>query len=800
MWPSSILEKIGNTPLIPITRLNPYKNVQILAKMESFNPGGSIKDRIALSMIQAAEARGELSKDKIVAEASSGNTGIGLAMVCAVKGYRCLIAMSEAASIERRQIMQAFGAEILLTPAKQGTDGAIEAVYNLGREYPTRYFLTDQFNNPDNWLSHYNGTSLEIWEQTQGQVSSIVATMGTTGTLMGITRRMRELNPRVRMVGVEPYLGHKIQGLKNMKESYKPGIYDKNLPNAILNIHDDEAFEYTRRLAREEGLFVGMSSGAAFAAALQEAAFLKAGIIVVIFPDGGERYLSTGLFALPQKKENQDRVSGPHFYNSLSLKKEKFEASGPERRIGMYSCGPTAYEETHLGLCRRVLVSDLIQRFLESRGFEVIHVMNITDIDDKTIGEAMASKVPLSILTQDYIQKFLNDLSLLNVRPASFYPRASEHVEDMLEITRKLLEKGYAYIKHGSVYFDISKLSSYGCLSRIDRKGLDIGRTVDLDNYEKDNPADFTLFKRVTLQELKHGIGFQTEWGQVRPGLHIECVAMSRKYLGDLFDIHTSDKSLLFPHHENEIAVSMALTGKPLARYWLHSDLVYWKGKKISRANDNIVTLRELLEKGWSAREIRFFLLKTHYRKPIHYSCSALEEAARLLRKLNEFWYEVVLDSTDTLALNEAEERPTDTAQVKPDFQDSLTSVKTEFFSALEDDLNVANAITAILRLIKEMHILKRKRILSQAEKEGVCALLLEMDSILGVLDTSVKEPSYPPEAAKKLLVMRENAKKARNWEQADKIRKELQAMGLQPVDTPTGSYCIPYTMTRNCE
>ncbi len=797
MWPNSILEKIGNTPLIPITRLNPYKNIRILAKMESFNPGGSIKDRIALSMIQAAEARSELSKNRIVAEASSGNTGIGLAMVCAVKGYRCLIAMSESASIERRQIMQAFGAKILLTPAKQGTDGAIEAIYNLGREYPERYFLTDQFNNSDNWLSHYNGTSLEIWEQTQGKVNTIVATMGTTGTLMGITKRMRELNPKVRMVGVEPYLGHKIQGLKNMKESYKPGIYDKNLPDAVINIHDEEAFEYARRLAKEEGLFVGMSSGAAFAAALQEAALLEEGIVVVIFPDGGERYLSTGLFAVPQKRDDKDRGNGLRFYNSLSLKKEKFEEAGTEKRISMYSCGPTAYEETHLGLCRRVLVSDLIQRFLEAKGFEVIHVMNITDIDDKTIGEAMASKVSLAELTQDYIQKFLNDLSLLNVKPATFYPRASEHVEDMLGITRKLLEKGYAYIKHGSVYFDISKLSNYGCLSRIDSKGLDIGRTVDLDNYEKDHPADFTLFKRVTLQELKHGIGFQTEWGRVRPGLHIECVAMSRRYLGETFDIHTSDKSLLFPHHENEIAISMALTGKPLARYWLHSDLVYWKGKKISRANNNIVTLRELREQGWSSRGIRFFLLKTHYRKPIHYSCNAIEEAARLLQKIDEFWYELQLCSSSPEDKKTNKQKETAATE---QLTQMISAARTEFLAALDDDLNVANAITALLKLIKEVHLIKRERPLLSEEKQAISGVMLEMDAILGILDRRILNPSYLPNEAKKLLNLREQAKQARDWVQSDQLRNQLQQLGFSVVDTPEGPYCIPHATAPKCD
>ncbi|MBW1671637.1 MAG: cysteine synthase, partial [Deltaproteobacteria bacterium] len=378
----NILDTIGNTPLVRIRRLDTGKKVTILAKIESFNPGGSIKDRIALSMIERAEERGELTKNRIILEASSGNTGIGLAIVSAVKGYRCLIAMSEAASIERRKIMRAYGAEILLTPARLGTDGAIEAVYKLALENPDRYFCTDQYNNPDNCLAHYHGTAPEIWEQTGGKVDVVVTAMGTTGTLMGITQRFRELNPKIRIVGVEPYFGHGIQGLKNMKESYRPGIFDKRLPDDIVNVHEDEAFELTKRLAREEGLFVGMSSGAAMAVALSEAAKLEQGLVVVIFPDGGDRYLSTGIFSVPQVEE-ADQAKALQLINTLTRRKEIFEPLNPGK-AGIYSCGPTVNEFAHLGLCRRLVVADLLKRTLEYQGYEVTHVMNITDLDDKT--------------------------------------------------------------------------------------------------------------------------------------------------------------------------------------------------------------------------------------------------------------------------------------------------------------------------------------------------------------------------------------------------------------------------------
>jgi cysteinyl-tRNA synthetase len=321
----NILEKIGNTPIILINRLNPVKKVKVYAKLESFNPGGSVKDRIALSMIETAEKSGDLTPDKIVLEATSGNTGIGLAMVCAVKGYRCQLVMPESASIERRMIMEAYGAEILLTPAKRSTDGAIEQAYIMAREHPDRYFLTDQFNNEANWQVHYRTTGPEIWEQTKGKVTDVIATLGTTGTAMGLCKYFAEKHPKVRVTAVEPFLGHKLQGLKNMKESYKPGIFKKNLPFQITNIPDDESFKMSRELAHREGIFVGMSSGAAMCAALTRAEQIKDGLIVVILPDGGEKYLSTTLFsAKEEEKKETAQEEQLRFYNSLNKKKEVF--------------------------------------------------------------------------------------------------------------------------------------------------------------------------------------------------------------------------------------------------------------------------------------------------------------------------------------------------------------------------------------------------------------------------------------------------------------------------------------------
>ncbi len=292
----NILKTVGNTPLVRINKLNPNKNVELYVKLERFNPGGSVKDRIGLQMIEAAEKSGELTKDKIILEPTSGNTGIGIAMVATVKGYKTLFVMSEGVSIERRKILKAFGANILLTDPKKGTDGAIEKAYTMAREEPEKYFMPDQFNNKHNWEAHYYGTGKEIWEQTNGKITMFVAGIGTSGTLMGVSKRLREHSKHIKIIAAEPLLGHKLQGLKNMKEAYKPSIYDRAWLDKKVPVNDEDGFEMARRLAKEEGILVGMSSGAAMHVALEEAKKMHDGLIVVLLPDGGEKYLSTTLF------------------------------------------------------------------------------------------------------------------------------------------------------------------------------------------------------------------------------------------------------------------------------------------------------------------------------------------------------------------------------------------------------------------------------------------------------------------------------------------------------------------------
>jgi len=292
----NILDLIGNTPLVKINKLNPNPNTTIYAKLEGNNPGGSIKDRIARKMIEQAEENGELTKDKTIIEPTSGNTGIGLAMVAVVKGYKVEIVMSEAVSVERRKMLKAFGANIILTPADAGTDGAILKARQLIKQHPDKYFMPDQFSNKYNKIAHYETTAKEIWEQTNGNIDYFVSAIGTSGTIMGVGMHLKTRNPNVKIVCAHPVRGHYIQGLKNMEEAIVPTIYDPSKIDEEVMVETEKAFEMTRKLAKFEGIFAGMSSGAAMFAATETAKKIKKGNIVTIFPDRGDRYLSTNLF------------------------------------------------------------------------------------------------------------------------------------------------------------------------------------------------------------------------------------------------------------------------------------------------------------------------------------------------------------------------------------------------------------------------------------------------------------------------------------------------------------------------
>ncbi len=292
----TIEESIGHTPLVELKRINPHSKVRILAKLEGNNPGGSIKDRPALFMIRQAEEAGLLTPEKTILEPTSGNTGIALAMIGAARGYKVKLTLPGCVSTERQHVLEAFGAEVVVTCAKQGTDGAIRAAHQILADDPDHYFMPNQFANTANWQAHYETTGPEIWQQTEGGVDAFVAGMGTTGTLMGISRYLKEQRADLQIVGIEPPMGHAIQGLKNMKEAIVPQIYEQDRLDQVLCVQDDEAFDMARRLAAEEGIFAGISSGAAVAGAVRLAQEMQEGTIVTIICDRGDRYLSTTLF------------------------------------------------------------------------------------------------------------------------------------------------------------------------------------------------------------------------------------------------------------------------------------------------------------------------------------------------------------------------------------------------------------------------------------------------------------------------------------------------------------------------
>ncbi|MCK9229625.1 MAG: cysteine--tRNA ligase [Syntrophales bacterium] len=758
----SILDLIGNTPIVRITTLNTADNVTIYGKLEGMNPGGSVKDRIALSMIEAAERTGDLAPGKIIIEATSGNTGIGLALVAAAKGYRIILAMSEAASEERKKILKALGAELLLTPAHLGTDGAIEMVYEMVRQKPDSYFAPDQFNNENNVLAHYHGTAEEIWRQTGGMVTVVVGTLGTSGTMMGISRRLKEYNPAIRIIGVEPFLNHRIQGLKNMKESYRPGIFDRSALDETVNVTDEDAFAMARKLAVVEGIMAGMSSGAAMHVALEKARTLREGVMVVILPDNAERYLSTELFA--DKEETTLAL-----FNTAGRAKEFFKPISPDRVL-MHSCGPSVHDVPHIGTHRRFVIGDMLARYLALKGLTVHHEINIIDMADNSVAKAGEAGMNLESYTDQHVRSFLRDMNTLNMSDDILYPRASRNVDAMIDLTQKLVEKGYAYEKLRSVYFDISRLENYGRLSGIDLGRVRHRKTIDDDDYEKDSPVDFTLFKRSTLDELKRGIFFKTRWGSVRPGWHLECAAISRKHLGETFDIHLSGTDIIFPHCENVMAIGMAANGSSPARFWLNAELVMRDGKKMSRSLSNTFTVEDLLARGYGGKEIRYFLLSSHYRKPLNFSFESLDTAAGSVRRINNF-------------IQRLQERAP--GKGSGDIYQQVYDARQAFMSLMDDDLNISGALATLFTFIKSVNKPLSEGTLDEGEGNAVLDVMKVIDAVLGIMNFETHRPGADIDD---LMAARSRARARGDWSEADRIRDELAGRGILLHDTADGT------------
>ena len=456
-------------------------------------------------------------------------------------------------------------------------------------------------------------------------------------------------------------------------------------------------------------------------------------------------------------------------YNTLTKRKELLK---PVKRkaIKMYSCGPTLYDYPHIGNYRAYLVSDVLKRYLRSRGYKVKHVMNITDVDDKTIRGAKKAKTTLKSFTRKYENAFFEDLKALNILPADKFPRATEHIPEMIEIIKKLIKKGVAYkAGDGSVYYNVRKFKDYGKLANIDIKKLKTGASgrIDADEYSKEDVHDFALWKAHRPEDGK--VFWATDLGKGRPGWHIECSAMSMKYLGDTFDIHSGGVDLVFPHHQNEIAQSEAATGKRFAKHWLHNEWLLIEGQKMSKSLGNYYTLRDVLKKRYSSVAVRYLLLSTHYRQQLNFTLKGLEAAKNAVERLQE----LVRNLKSTKAKKNDEEITL-----------MITKARENFNKVMDDDLNISEALAAVFDFVKDIN--KSLEIgISKSDADDVMTLLEDFDEVLGVIDFS-EDVSITKEQ-RQLISEREKLRKQQKFKEADKIRAKLKQTGILLDDTPDG-------------
>ena len=462
-------------------------------------------------------------------------------------------------------------------------------------------------------------------------------------------------------------------------------------------------------------------------------------------------------------------------YNTLTRRKVHFRPLA-EGKVGIYTCGPTLHDLAHIGLIRRLLAVDVLKKVLQRDGYQVRHIVNLTDIDDKTIDESARRGQRLDELTDHYAAEFYNDMATLRMFPADHYPRATEHVDDMVEMTRRLAEAGTAYEMRRSVYFDISSFPGYGKLSRVDLSKIRSGATVDLDYYEKDNPCDFTLMRRSDLAELRRRITYKTEWGNVRPGWHIECAAMAARYLGLPFDIHTSGQDLVFPHNENENAICESLAGEPMARYWMHVGLMLRRGKKMSRSSGTALTLRDLLGRGYTGSQIRYFLLQTHYRRQFDFSFARLDAARKELGRFN-----ALIKKLRQVSGGDGFHKAVD---------EMVGDAYRDFFAAMHDDLNVPKARACLFELLKRLNKHMDSCPFSKGDAQLALDFLWRADRILCVLDFG--QELAMGDHIHLLIEERNEARAAGDFERADALRRELEAHGVALDDTPSGSRVRP--------
>ncbi|HWP86222.1 MAG TPA: cysteine--tRNA ligase [Terriglobia bacterium] len=465
------------------------------------------------------------------------------------------------------------------------------------------------------------------------------------------------------------------------------------------------------------------------------------------------------------------------FHNTLSGRKEEFIPLH-DRKVGMYICGPTVYDYAHIGNYRTFVFGDILRRHLRQSGYQLTEVMNLTDVDDKTIRNASAAGMSLGEYTQKYIDAFLEDCRTLRLQDPELRVRATDHIPEMARAIRLLEEKGFTYRSDGSIYFRIAKFPSYGKLSKIDLGGIRAGARVDQDEYDKADVRDFVLWKAPKAGEPY----WETEVGPGRPGWHIECSVMSAKYLGETFDIHAGGADLIFPHHENEIAQAEALTGKPFARYWLHCEFLLVEGQKMSKSLGNFYTLRDLLAQGHSPEAIRYLLASVPYRKQLNFTMDGLRGAAASIERLRNFHFRL-LQGKFPEGVNDS------IAQRAARFPQA-------FAAAMDDDLNTAQALGALFELVREANTAIDAGEFRQGNVAAVLGCLEIWNDIFDVLPRQSESAARLPDggpggltaaAIQARIAEREQARKEKNFALADRIREELSAAGIVLEDTREG-------------
>ncbi len=455
------------------------------------------------------------------------------------------------------------------------------------------------------------------------------------------------------------------------------------------------------------------------------------------------------------------------FHNTLHRKIEKFKPIS-DGTVKLYTCGPTVYNYAHIGNLRAYIFEDLLKRFLEYSGYKVTHVMNLTDIDDKTIRRSIEEGVSLKSFTDGFIQSFYEDIDILNIKRAHHYPRATEFIPQMIQMVKTLVENKHAYVTDdGSVFFKISSYPDYGKLTNLNLDDLRSGQRVENDEYEKEEMRDFALWKGAKSDEGE--IHWESPWGPGRPGWHIECSVMSTFYLGNHFDIHCGGVDNIFPHHENEIAQSCAASGEKFVNYWLHNEHLIVNGQKMSKSLNNFYTLGDLLDKNFSPEAIRYTLLSTHYRQKLNFTFEGVSDSQKSINRLRELKRRLTLVESP-----EGDDLLVSTSQLISAFKEKLNS-----------DLNISGALGELFSWVSKTFVLIDKGQVSREGAENGLKTLESLDQILGIIEE--KNPSLDGEI-EELIKTRENARADKNWSLADEIRKKLADMGIILEDTPKGT------------